>query len=349
MGKILLKKHRKPKRFKKLDHSTAGGILAEKLMPDSAAAEIAASAIYSHHGIQDFYNPEHEKFLADLRREKSSSLPVDECIENLISDIGEDELNKYAKKAASESDFILNQAMADCVGTNAKYSNKDFIVGMYQRMLISFLIDADRRNTEDYMNNGEKFSVEPASEELWNECLNNIEKKIESLSDSKPINSLRRTISEICRQAAEEYNPRYILNVPTGAGKTLSSLRFAVANAKKFNKRRIIYAAPYQSITEQNADEIREALGRSDIVLEHHSNLIIENEAEQQRYDRLTEDWSSLVVVTTSVQFLNTLFSGRSGCVRRFQSLCNSKRIEKRRQKDLHKHAGGRGGSKSLV
>ena len=308
----------------KLDHSTAGGILAEKLMPGSAAAEMAASAIYSHHGIQDFYNSEREKFLTDLRREKSSSLPVYECIENLISDIGEDELNEYAQKAVYESDSILNQAITDCSGTGAKYSNRDFIVGMYQRLLISFLIDADRRNTEDFMNNSKKFSEETASKELWSECLNNIERKIESLSDSKPINVLRRDISDICRQAANELKPRYILSVPTGAGKTLSSLRFAVANAKEFNKRRIIYAAPYQSITEQNADEIREALGRSDIVLEHHSSLIIGNEADQQRYDRLTEDWCSPVVVTTSVQLLNTLFSGRSGCIRRFQSLCNS-------------------------
>lgn len=308
----------------KLDHSTAGGILAEKLMQGSPAAELAAAAIYSHHGIQDFYSLEHGKFLTDMRREKSSILPVDECIENLISDIGEDELNEHAKRAASESESILNQAIADCSGTGAKYSNRDFIVGMYQRLLISLLIDADRRSTEDFMNSGAKFSEEIASEELWSECLNNIERKVESMSDSKPINVLRHEISDICRNAADGLNPRYILNVPTGAGKTLSSLRFAVANAKKYNKRRIIYAAPYHSITEQNANEIRESLGRSDIVLEHHSNLIIEDESNQQRYDRLTEDWCSPVVVTTSVQFLNTLFSSRSGCVRRFQSLCDS-------------------------
>lgn len=308
----------------KLDHSTAGGILAERLIPGSAAAELAASAIYSHHGIQDFYNFEHGKFLIDMRREKSASLPIDECAENLISDIGDENLKECADKSKLDCDAILKRVLADCAGSNIKHSNKDFIIGMYQRLLISLLIDADRRNTEDFMKGGSTFSETEASKELWCECLKNIEEKVESISDSKAINILRREISQICRHSANNANPRYILNVPTGAGKTLSSLRFAVANAEKFNKRRIIYAAPYQSITEQNADEIREALGRSDIVLEHHSSLIIDDKADQQRYDRLTEDWSSPVVVTTSVQFLNTLFSAQSGCIRRFQSLCDS-------------------------
>ena len=308
----------------KLDHSTAGGILAERLMHDSPAAELIASAIYSHHGIQDFYSHEHRKFLTDMRREKSSILPVDECIENFSSDFDLNVLSEYAKKAESDCKLMLEQISSDCKDTEVKYCNKDFTVGMYQRLLISLLIDADRRSTEDFMNNDVKFTENTASEKLWSECLNNIERKVESLSDGKPINALRHEISDICRNAADDLNPRYILNVPTGAGKTLSSLRFAVANAMKYNKRRIIYAAPYHSITEQNANEIREALGCSDIVLEHHSNLIIEDESNQQRYDRLIEDWCSPVVVTTSVQFLNTLFSGRSGCIRRFQSLCDS-------------------------
>ena len=304
----------------KLDHSTAGGIFAEKLMKDSVAAELISLAIYCHHGLRDSFDFEKGKFLTDLRREKSADLPVGECIENLTEEIGESVLNECANKAFSDGDAffwrIKKQAESDC--------GKHFAAGMCQRLLISLLIDADRRNTEDFMNGGSGFSEISATKELWEECLGNIESKIGSLSDGRGINSFRREISDICRQTADRPNSRYILNVPTGAGKTLSSLRFAVANAKKFGKRRIIYAAPYQSITEQNADEIREAIGRPDIVLEHHSSLIADDGSDRLRYDRLTEDWGCPVVVTTSVQLLNTMFSSRSGCVRRFRSLCDS-------------------------
>ena len=110
---------------------------------------------------------------------------------------------------------------------------------------------------------------------------------------------------------------------PTGAGKTLSSLRFALYHAKKMQKQRIFYIAPFNSILEQNADEIRKATGMPSAILEHHCNVICEDD-EEEKYRSLTETWDSPIVVTTAVQILNTLFSGQKSCIRRMHSLCNS-------------------------
>lgn len=110
--------------------------------------------------------------------------------------------------------------------------------------------------------------------------------------------------------------------MPTGGGKTLSSLRYALEHAKKFKKDRIFYIIPFTTIIDQNAKEIKDILGREDIILEHHSNLIVDNE--QEDYKLLTERWDSPIILTTMVQFLDTLFSGGTQGVRRMHNLANS-------------------------
>ena len=123
--------------------------------------------------------------------------------------------------------------------------------------------------------------------------------------------------------AAEKDQKLYRLTVPTGAGKTLSSLRFALYHARKKQKHRIIYVAPFNSILEQNAEEIRKAIGIPSVVLEHHCNVICE-EGDEEKYRNLTETWDSPIIVTTAVQLLNTLFSSQKSCIRRMHSLSNS-------------------------
>ena len=103
----------------------------------------------------------------------------------------------------------------------------------------------------------------------------------------------------------------------------MSSLRFALYHAKKEQKQRIIYIAPFNSILEQNAEEIRKATGMSTAVLEHHCNVICE-EGEEEKYHNLTETWDVPIIVTTAVQILNTLFSDQKGSIRRMHNLCNS-------------------------
>ena len=142
-------------------------------------------------------------------------------------------------------------------------------------------------------------------------------------SNGNVLNTFRQEISDLCRQAADKEENLYRLTVPTGAGKTLSSLRFALYHAKKMKKQHIIYIAPFNSILIQNAEEIRKAIGKADVVLEHHCNVVCE-EGEEDQYRKLTETWDSPIIVTTAVQILNTLFSAQKSCIRRMHTLCNS-------------------------
>lgn len=110
--------------------------------------------------------------------------------------------------------------------------------------------------------------------------------------------------------------------VPTGGGKTLSSLRYALEHAREFKKDRIVYIIPFTTIIDQNSKEIKDFLDREDVVLEHHSNLIMDNDNED--YKLLTERWDSPIILSTMVQFLNTFFNGGTQSVRRLHNLVNS-------------------------
>lgn len=313
----------------KEDHTTAGGQIIEEICPKTLLSQMVQTVIYSHHGLQDCISPSNSCSLFDKRHEKAKMLPIYDCREQFYKENDQNEVMKRCVAAQGEMNVLKKRIIEkmkswgqlDCFG------RKDFFLGMYVRYLLSLLIDADRRNTEDFMS-GTESSVTICSktdiQQIWEICVENVDKKISSFKDKRGINACRSEISEACRNVAENPKKLYQLTVPTGSGKTLSSLRFAVHNAKKFKKKRIIYVAPFQSIVEQNADEIRKAVGMPEIVLEHHCNIVIENDEERERYDRITEDWDSPIVVTTAVQFLNTLFAGKTSNVRRMHSLSYS-------------------------
>lgn len=309
------------------DHTTAGGQLIEELFPKQFVSVIIQTAIYSHHGLQNCISPVDSSSLYIKRMNKAKQLPMEECRQQFYKEIGQREIQHRCLSAKEEGKQLRNHLLSTLKSWEQTcYGKLDFYMGMYQRLLCSLLIDADRRNTEDFASS--KITEPPLSDneiqDIWKICQENVERKISEFKDYTGINEYRMEISNTCRSMAERTYSRYRLSVPTGAGKTLSSLRFAVAHGKKFHKKRIIYAAPYQSIIEQNSKHIKEALGMADIVLEHHCNIIMESEELQNRYDRLTEDWSSPVIVTTAVQFFNSLFAGKSGNIRRMHSLCDS-------------------------
>ena len=117
------------------------------------------------------------------------------------------------------------------------------------------------------------------------------------------------------------------MNVPTGGGKTLASLRFALAHAAANKKSRVIFTSPLLSILDQNAQVLRDYIGDDSLILEHHSNVVRQSpEAGPDELDPrelLAENWNAPIIITTLVQLLNTLFDGRTTCIRRFQALCN--------------------------
>lgn len=198
------------------------------------------------------------------------------------------------------------------------------------RMLYSCLVDADSIDTRDFCHGGvdEDGAKQPSMPELLTRCNKYLTQKLEHVADT-PINRKRKQILAACERQAEASPGIFSLTVPTGGGKTLSSLAFALRHAIKHGKRRIIYVLPFTSIIEQNAEQFRAALGQ-DAVLEHHSNFNYEEYHENYGTDEVrrlkisTENWDAPVVVTTSVQFFESLFSNQRSKCRKLHNIADS-------------------------
>ncbi|MCD7761407.1 MAG: CRISPR-associated helicase Cas3', partial [Clostridiales bacterium] len=161
---------------------------------------------------------------------------------------------------------------------------------------------------------------------LWADCLARVEQKLDGLPHDSEIDQARREISARCKAGATLPSGVLRLNAPTGGGKTLASLRYALAHAEAAGKRRIIFVSPLLTILDQNAKVIRDYVQDDSLILEHHSNLVREESIPDRLDERelLMENWDAPIIITTLVQLLNTLFSGKMGAVRRFQALCGS-------------------------
>lgn len=192
---------------------------------------------------------------------------------------------------------------------------------LWMRILFSCLVDADFLDTEKFMSPEKSFQRAkwPHLDELKNCFDSHMQSKLSKLPNS-PINKIRAEILQNCRDAALTSSKIYTLTVPTGGGKTLSSMAFALEHALKHNKRRIIVAIPYTSIIEQTADQYRKVFGNA--VIEHHSNLDPEKETAKSRLS--SENWDAPIIVTTNVQLLESLFAAHTSRCRKLHNLVNS-------------------------
>jgi CRISPR-associated endonuclease/helicase Cas3 len=139
-------------------------------------------------------------------------------------------------------------------------------------------------------------------------------------ADTTRVNRIRTDVLEHCRQAASQPPGRFSLTVPTGGGKTLSSMAFALEHAVRHGKRRIIYAIPYTSIIEQTSKVFQDIFPAG--VIEHHSNL--DPDQEDSRSRLATENWDAPIVVTTNVQLFESLFAARTGRCRKLHNIADS-------------------------
>ena len=144
------------------------------------------------------------------------------------------------------------------------------------------------------------------------------------MSGEGEINRIRASVFDICREKAASKPGIVTLSVPTGGGKTFSSLHYALRHAALNGQTRIFYIIPYNTILDQNARDIREALTDYPSILEHHSNVVVESEDEQDAYKRLTERWDSDIILTSLVQFLNACYAAPNSAARRFHALTNA-------------------------
>ena len=194
----------------------------------------------------------------------------------------------------------------------------------WMRMLYSCLVDADFLDTEQFMN-GERgrggYDDIPT-------LLARLQAYIEPWQQPKTeLNRLRCEILNTCIRASSKPKGIYTLTVPTGGGKTVTSLAFALRHAVEHGMRRVIYVIPYTSIIDQNAQVFRDILGSGN-VLEHHSGVQFDlfdgAPAEDVRKALATENWDMPVVVTTAVQLFESMYAARSSRCRKLHNLANS-------------------------
>ncbi len=320
----------------KIDHSTAGAqYIWHKLQGIEAGkgtgelvGQILALCVASHHsGLIDCLKVDGKNNFCSRMDKPDKDTHLKEAIENVdehfrscIDDLLTKSLVKQVIDEARKTICQLDQQSRKVV--------EPFALGMLTRFLFSCLIDADRLDSAEFeIPDRQKERLARADYYKWQTALARFNEKIANFAaDKQPIDKVRCTISDSCAQRAKDPQGVYTLSVPTGGGKTLTSLRYALQHAQHHQLDRIIYVIPYTSIIEQNARVARDFLEREGDrfpwVLEHHSNL--DPEKEHWRTKLLSENWDVPVVFTTMVQFLETLFSGGTRSVRRLHQLANA-------------------------
>ena len=317
----------------KVDHSTAGGqILMRRYGNRGDAAlltvHIASLVIFSHHtGLMNYLGENGiSDFLNRMEKEDAPQVDLSYYYKTVIS---ERELDALFEEAAHEFSALDARIMAYAPEGSEAYH---FAWGMVHKLLLSMLVDADRLDSAEF-ELGEQQTRLWDTASIWMDFSDKLEQKLAEFSipsepQAKKIAELRQKISEDCLRAAEELPGIYRLRVPTGGGKTLASMRFALRHAQKYHKKRIIVVIPYTSIIDQNVKEIRDVFRMDEAILEHHSNVIMEDDGEDtESMDArriLTERWDVPVIFTTQVQFLNTLFDGGNTPLRRLHALRDS-------------------------
>ena len=312
----------------KVDHSTAGAQWVYRELRKFGAAQgigelfgqMLGLCIASHHGaglidcLDDEGNAVWKK-----RFEKDDELThLVECERN-----ADETVLQKAKELAGEN-LIRSLLKAVKPILSDPISNdkiKEFYLGCLTRFLFSCLIDADRINSSDFEREAQKEVRHLTEKPDWQSAIDKLETHLASFENRYPIDEIRCKISDDCLKRATDSQGIYTLTVPTGGGKTLASLRYALHHAQKHNLDRIIYIIPYTSIIDQNAQAVREILGE-DWVLEHHSNLEPEKQSWQDKL--LSENWDKPIVFTTMVQFLDAWFGGGTRGARHIHPMTNA-------------------------
>ena len=300
----------------KVDHSTHGAL--QVLQQENIHIFfrwLLAHAIAGHHaGLAD------RKFSSDSQR--TSAL--------------DERLNAQAKELPALSSNWLDEIELPAVGSIPfRFSdNPAWQLSVLGRMLYSCLVDADFLDTDAFYRRIENRLARDLNYPSIDELKNRFDAYMAQpkFQSEEGINQTRKQILTTVRERAEWAPGLFTLNVPTGGGKTLSSLAFALDHAKKHNLRRVILVIPFTSIVEQNAAVWREALSIKEgeaTLLEHHSafNLDTINHKDPSSKDKLreaAENWEPPIIVTTAVQFFESLFASRSSRCRKLHNISES-------------------------
>lgn len=282
----------------KINHSSAGAALAQVRFGPQIGLIYSYLSAGHHTGLPDYYPNDtgHAALLFRLEEGKRNLLSIDSIANKFEKNIHQEvKIPSFVKKEHAH---------------------------LWIRMLFSCLVDADFLDTENFMNpdKSENRGGYPGLLELKQR----FDVHMESMAKKDPgkdINKIRNIILSTCRNSANQSPGLFSLSVPTGGGKTLSGMAFALNHAVTFGKDRIIYVIPYTSIIEQTAKILSDIFGSENIV-EHHSNL--DPDKETQRTRLASENWDAPVIVTTNVQFFESLYAARPGRCRKLHNIVNS-------------------------
>ena len=292
---------------KRADHSTAGAVWAFERLPQTWGRLLAHVVAGHHAGLKD------DLLSPDGRIETKRGLltPVE--------------------RTAQADGLVLPQSVSGPTGIRRVNSESGFQIAFLTRMIFSCLIDADRAAAAAFDAHGDDV------QEVDHPSIVALETALHEWMGRRavaptPLNTLRDDVLRAAIAKASEPQGVFTLTVPTGGGKTLTSLAFALAHARKHGLDRVIVVIPFTSIIEQTAKVYREVLGSlGSAVLEHHSAFEMEKEGkwseERVGPDRLRlamERCDSPIVVTTAVQFFESLFSDRPSRCRKLHSIARS-------------------------
>jgi len=308
---------------KHVEHSVYGGRrVFEDVSPLPPVAEILSNIISAHHGqLYDNISPDGETTLRDkMQKQNVGLLPA----------------------PPDDSAINIEKMKAELVSTINKLHDQDkaFGLSMLTKLAYSCLVDADRLDAylhdkhmlasqdEIIINTQLQTDKQLESAYNWDSLLTHLNGYLKAKNNnaSSEMAVFRQHVSDNCAKAGTRAKGIYKLEVPTGGGKTLSSLRFALTHAKAHKMDRIIYVIPYLSILSQTAAELRQALGADEnTVLEHHSGFLpADDENSTALYKLHTDRWDAPIILTTQVQFLESIFSARASDLRKLHNMANS-------------------------
>lgn len=287
------------------DHSTPGAKYAiEKIAQPPGAGKLLAYCVAGHHtGLPDGASGDDESCLS--RR-----------------------LNRSEPSPGLLADELPEIEPVPFIGSKPDQQRLGFQAAFFTRMVFSCLVDADFLDTEAFVDTERRDARGnyPTIAMLKRKLDGHLRELVGGAPETV-VNRQRQQILEECRCAAQEAPGLRSLSVPTGGGKTLSSLAFGLDHAVMHNLRRVIYVIPYTSIIEQTAQIFRSVFG-DEVVLEHHSNLVPDrDDADEDREERrrlACENWDPPIIVTTNVQFFESFFSNRSSRTRRLHNVARS-------------------------
>lgn len=307
-------------------HAWQGAFLGFELLHENSSAavlikEIISFCVTAHHNhLDDGVSPNGETDLFDKFTNINDDKYYFDEIRGKVTDRVKSELQTLFDEACLE----INDLLMKIKEVYHDKNSANFALGLFIKYMFSCLVDADRLDAYLFSIN-EVYSYQSTN---WEILASKFENNISQFTNKSKIDAIRKSVSDKCKAAADKEPGIYQLSVPTGGGKTLSSLRFALHHCKKYGKKRIIYVIPYLSIIDQTARNLCDILDLPDnneVIFEHHSNILEPDDADATEIRKIAAvRWDNPIILTTMVQFMETVMSSKSGRLRKFASMSDS-------------------------